>query len=100
MKTRCSFKVAGLVLLVVLSLVFWAVPVEPSKIVWFWFCRLASPLGAITILMHLRKADRDPKLKDLLATIEPANDFTCPVCGTPLMASSVWTCPQCGIQRC
>ncbi len=99
-RTRRSFKVAGLVLLVALAVIFWSLPVDPGKAVGFWFCRLASPLGIVATFIHLRNAKRGPNLKEFLAAVEPANDFVCPICGTPLVASGIWTCPRCGIQRC
>jgi hypothetical protein len=98
--TRRGFKWAGLVVLLILTAMFWAVPLTPDVLVPGWVFRIGSPLGAILTLVHLLRAPKDPSLKENLATVPPASDTACPFCGSALLLlSSQCSCPKCGILR-
>jgi hypothetical protein len=99
-KTRRSFKWAGLLVLVVLSVGFWADPAGPDSEVGGWIFRIGAPAAAVLLLVHLLRTPKDPALRDLLATVHAAADTVCPFCGTPLIGGAQWYCPGCGVIRC
>ena len=100
-RTRRSFKWAGFVVLLILSVPFWAFPVDPTFVFGTWLFRIGGPIGATLTLIHLLRTSKDVSLKDRLATVQPAADTSCPFCGTLLLiVSSKCTCPNCGVVRC
>jgi hypothetical protein len=98
-KTRRSFKWAGLVVLVLISIVFWAMPMESEDALWIWAGRIGSPLCTALLLRHLLRTPSGLSLRQLLAMVEPAADTICPFCNTPLIGGSPWSCPVCGVVR-
>jgi len=100
-KTRRPFKWVGFVILLILSVPFWLMPVDPTFVFGTWLFRIGAPIGAILTLIHLLRTSKDVSLKDRLGAIQPAADTSCPFCGTPLLTvSSKCTCPNCGVVRC
>jgi hypothetical protein len=98
--TRLGFKWAGLVVLLVLTALFWAVSPEPDMLITLWILRVGAPIGALLVLVHLKRTPKDPSLKENLAAMPPASDTVCPFCGTALLIlSSQCSCPACGILR-
>lgn len=98
-KTRRSFKWAGLVVLILVSVVFWAGPVPPDFVVGIWIIRVGAPVAAILVLWHLLRTPIDLSLKERLSTVVPASETICPFCGTPLTGGPHWSCPGCGVVR-
>jgi uncharacterized membrane protein (DUF485 family) len=98
-KTRRSFKWVGLVVLVLFSVTFWAVPVAPDFVTGSWIFRVGGPVAGILVLWHLLRTPEDPSLKERLATVVPASETMCPFCGTPLIGGHHWSCPNCGVVR-
>lgn len=97
--TRRSFKWAGLVVLVVFSIMFWAAPVMPDFRLGSWLFRIGAPLGAIILLLHLIYTPKETPLKERLGTVHAATDTLCPFCGTQLIVGPLCSCPVCGIVR-
>ena len=101
--TRRSFKWAGLACLVILSAGSWAAPVEgdSESLLISWAFRVAAPVGAILLFVHLLRTPRDRSLREKLATVAPADETTCPFCKTPLVSGNAarWSCPGCGVIR-
>ena len=97
--TRRSFKWAGLVALMVMAILMWMAPAEPDDLLILWAFRIAASLGAALVLRHILHTPKDAPLKQLLTTVVPAADTTCPFCGTPLLAGSRWSCPGCRAVR-
>jgi hypothetical protein len=102
-KTRRSFKWAGLICLLFMSAAFWVAPVDsdPELMIIGWMLRVAAPLGAVLLFVHLLRTPKEPSLRQRLAAIEPASDAVCPFCGTPLIAGAGtrWSCTGCGALR-
>ena len=98
-RTRRSFKWAGLAALLAVALIAWMAPVEPDGVLLTWLVRVSVPLGAMLLLWHLLHAPRDPTLNQKLAVVESATDTVCPFCGTQLLMSSHCSCPVCGVVR-
>ncbi len=99
-KTRRSFKWAGLVCLILVSLMFWLGPVE-SEPAFHWAFRIVPLVLALPLLLHLLHTPAEPSLKQRLALIPPATEAVCPFCSTPLLSETNgrWSCPGCGIVR-
>lgn len=98
--TRRGFKWAGLVVLIVFSAAFWAMPLSPDILILGWVIRIGAPLGAILTLIHLLHTPKDPSLTEKLAAVVPASDTSCPFCDSPLLQlSSQCSCPNCGVVR-
>lgn len=101
-KTRRSFKWAGLFILLLFSVAFWALPAEfdPELGIWLWILRMGAPLGAVLTFVHLLRTKKEPSLESKLATIQPATDTVCPFCGAQLLIlASQCSCPLCGVVR-
>ena len=102
-QTRRIFKWMGLVCLILLSVMFSTLPVpDPSVATLALALRLLPAGGAIALFINLLMTPKDPKLRELLAAISPAEDSVCPFCATPLMAGNSggrWACPACGVVR-
>lgn len=98
--TRRGFKWAGLLALLLLTVMFWGQALTPDILAFGWIMRVAAPIGAILTLQHLLRTPKDPELQEKLALIPPASDTVCPFCGTALlMLSSQCSCPACGVVR-
>ena len=99
-KTRRSFKWAGLACLIIISLVFWMAPAESDR-VFHWAFRIVPLVLALPLLRHLLRTPAEPSLKERLRMIEPATDSVCPFCATPLLAETNgrWRCPGCDAVR-
>jgi len=99
-KTRRSFKWAGLACLVIVSLFSWMAPAE-SDPAFHWALRIVPLILAVPLLWHLLRTPAEPTLKARLQMIQPAADSVCPFCATPLLAESNgrWSCPACGAVR-
>lgn len=99
-KTRRGFKWVGLVILLLFSVLFWAMPIDPEIVAMTWIVRIAAPTGTILTLLHLLRTKKDPSLASRLATIPSATDTVCPLCGTQmLILASQCSCPACGVVR-
>ncbi len=96
LRTRRSFKWAGLIALILVSVIFWAAPVTPEDVAITWIFRIVLPAGATMLLMRLLSTPKDTSLRQMRATVQPATDTVCPFCGTPLIAGSRWSCPGSG----
>jgi hypothetical protein len=98
--TRRGFKWAGLVVLLVFTLAFWAEPLTPDIRILGWAIRFAAPLAAVLTLIHLLPTTKDLSLKEKLTTVHPASDTVCPFCSSTLLVlSSHCSCPNCGVVR-
>jgi len=95
-KTRRSFKWAGLACLIIISLIFWLSPTESEPVV-DWSFRIIPLALALLLLRHLLRTPAEPSLRERLRMIEPATDSVCPFCATPLLAeiNGRWSCPGC-----
>ena len=99
-KTRRAFKWAGLAVLLIFGAAFWAMPADPEIFIFSWVVRVAAPLGAVLLLLHLLRTPPDLSRSQRLQSIPPANDTSCPFCGTALLLlSSQSSCPHCHILR-
>jgi hypothetical protein len=99
-RTRRSFKWAGLVVLLLLAVISWAAPVEPDSRIMIWVLRIGGSLGALLTLVYLLRTPRDPSWKERIKLIAPATTTICPFCSTPLMTmNDQCTCPACGVVR-
>ncbi len=99
---RRSFLLVGLLCMIGVCVMLWALPEDTSGGAQVWFLRVAALAVTATLLVYLLRGARGSSLKHLLATIEPAADAVCPFCATPLLASDGgrWACRQCGAERC
>ena len=100
-KTRRTFLWAGLLCLVAVSVILWAMPSDADFGIGGWALRLAAPLAAILLLVYLVRTPGEKSLRKRLAEISPASDLVCPFCTTPLVtgASARWSCPGCNVVR-
>ena len=92
----------GMSLLVVLSVMFWAAPINSDFALGLWVCRIAAPVGAGILLIRTLRQLFQPSLRTRLRSIPPAEDTICPFCQTTLVTGtgSRWSCPACGVVRC
>jgi hypothetical protein len=99
--TRRPFKWIGLAILLLMAPVFWFIPPDPEiPSTAFWLFRIGFPVGAVLLLTHLLREPKEMSFKEQLAQVPPANDTTCPFCGTHLLViTSQSSCPSCGVLR-
>ena len=99
-KTRRSFKWAGLGCLTIVSVPFWMDSAEVDPLV-NWALRIVPLVLAVLLLQHLLRTSAEPSLKERLRMIQPATDSFCPFCATPLLpdTNGKWSCPACGAVR-
>lgn len=101
-KARPFLKWIGLGCLIILSGMFWSVPINSEDVaILAWILRIGPLVGAAVLLFQLLTGAQEPSLKERLAEIPPATDSACPFCATPLMVgpSAQWSCPACGVVR-
>jgi len=98
-KTRRSFLWAGLLCLVAVSVVLWALPSNAELGASGWILRFAAPAAAVALFVYLLRVPSTTSLRERLAAIPPATDAVCPFCSTPLLAGPRWSCPGCGTVR-
>lgn len=99
-KTRTSFKWAGLLCMVAVSVILWETP-DLENGVTAWVLRFAAAAATIWLLIYLVRSPKEASLRDRLAAIPPAADDICPFCATPLLCGSAtrWSCPSCNAVR-
>lgn len=85
--------------LALFAFIFWSGPIPKDFVGGAWAIRIVTTLGALLVFVNLQRTPKDPKLKDMLATIPLATDTECPLCKIPLLVGSQTYCPQCGVQR-
>ena len=92
---------SGLYLLIAISVIFWAVPLDPAFAVGSWICRVAAPAAAMVLAVRLLRDLRRPSLRKRRAAITPADDTVCPFCAAGLVAGTGtrWSCSECGVVR-
>lgn len=98
-KTRRSYKIAGVAILLLMTLGFWFAPIEKGDEVLFWALRIGAPLLAVWAIWNIRTTPVEPTLTQQLAAVAPAQDATCPLCGFALANTPTWHCPRCGLRR-
>ena len=100
-KTPRPFLWSGLLCLVAVSVILWAMPVNRGFGVEGWFFRIAAPSAAVFIFIYFLRAQTAPSLRERLAAIPPAADVVCPFCSTPLVSGTGtrWSCPGCNAVR-
>jgi hypothetical protein len=99
-ESRRSFKIAGLILLIVFAVVFWLTPVDAQEPAASWIFRIGFPLGALATAIHLARWTPKPGYKEALQTVAPANDLACPFCAVPLVQATLdCYCPACQVKR-
>lgn len=101
LKTRRPFKIAGLLILLMFTFVFWVMPVDSKVPTMSWVYRFGAPIGAFFTAIHLATSRPDePGYKELRSKIPMANDTICPFCDVPLVnAFSDCYCPFCQMRR-
>lgn len=101
-RTRRSLKWAGVAILMLFTLSGWGVSPEekPEDLVFIWVMRIGGPVAIAWAIWATLKSPPDARLKDLLRTVTPIMDTSCPVCAVTLMPEEpAWRCPQCGLTR-
>ena len=100
-KTRLPLKWVVLVMLVLAGAVSWIFPLSSSdSVVGSWMFRIGSPVSALLLVAYMLRVPKVLSRKELLKTIQPATETTCPFCGTQLLVlASQCSCPTCGVVR-
>ena len=78
-RTRYGFKIAGLILLTILSVFFWLLPIPqipPGDPAFLWTLRIATPIGTVITAIHLAICRRDKTHSELFQSVQPAADIS------------------------
>ena len=98
-KTRRPFKIAGAVLLAVMTLAYWAIPLEGDDPGMMLAMRIIAPLLLALVLWSIAKQKPEASLAAQLATIQPLSDSSCRLCGAAMVLHEGWVCSACGVRR-
>ncbi len=99
-KTRRSFKWAGVAVLIFLGSISWFAPIEPDSRIMIWVLRIGGPLGALLTLIYLLRTPSNPSWKERFKMVPPTTNSVCPFCNTPLLTlNGKVSCPACGVVR-
>ncbi len=99
-RTRLPFKIAAAVLLGVLTIALFLEQPGPKDVAVTWFVRAFFGIPFLLSLVWLFRSKPDPRLADLLLTVQPSNATSCPTCGVVLVpGQNAWRCPRCGMER-
>jgi len=80
-------------------LLFWFTPAEGVGGEGIWGICIFLSITCALILLWMRSFLRTPKLKDLLARVDPASRTECLLCGAALEQRNPPRCPRCGVDR-
>jgi hypothetical protein len=99
-RTRRGFKVAGAVILALISVAAWVAPseTEPDQAV-LWGMRLVTPLLLGLAIRSILGHRPEPALEGLLAGVVPFEGHACPLCGGELLSLPRLHCVRCGAER-
>jgi len=99
-RTRRGFKIAGVVILVLMTLSFWfAVPegeVEPGML---WAMRIGLPVALFFLVRSILRHRDEPDFKARLAAVQPHSGHDCLLCGGTLAFGAPSRCEQCEAQH-
>ena len=98
-KTRRSYKILGIIILVMISLSFWYASIEPGDELLFWGFRIGAPLALALSIGNLLQSKPEPTYKARFSSVPLADDCSCPFCHVPLVARPEMLCPICGVKR-
>lgn len=98
-RTRRSYKIAGIAILLLMGVGFWLAPMEKDLVEVTWAFRIGAPLLAVWAVWNVVKTPVEPSLARRLAEIPANEDAACPVCGFPLANTPNWHCSHCGLRR-
>jgi hypothetical protein len=102
-KARRGFLFFLQALMVLGTAAVWVAPLQqesPEDQKWFWFFRVIFPVGTGLVIFAVHRNRRDPVYQQVMRNgVSPATDPQCPLDGNPLICTSTWRCPKCGIER-
>lgn len=102
-RTRRGYKIAGAVILALLSAAAWAPwPVLPSDLtdrIMLWALRLGLPLATVLTIRSAVRHQPEPNFKRLLEQVLPYEGWQCPLCGGQLFNLPKWHCMNCGAEH-
>jgi hypothetical protein len=98
--TRRGFKIAGAVVLILMSLGVW-IPLPPATegIEMIWALRFAFPLALAFTFVSIFRHKPEPSLQKRLAAVPPFEGWSCPICGGQLYGAPSHICLTCGAQH-
>ncbi|HXU34417.1 MAG TPA: hypothetical protein VN851_27905 [Thermoanaerobaculia bacterium] len=99
-RTRRGFKIAGAVILALMSAVTW-VPMPDAKddMAMIWALRIGLPLATALAIRSAVRHRPEPDFKRRLAEVRPFEGWQCPLCGGQLMNLPKWHCLNCGAEH-
>lgn len=98
-RTRRGFKIAGALILGLMTFGVWAVPIDPPDAVFLWGLRLGLALATCAAAFAAFKHSPEPRLKAMLTEVKPFEGWTCPLCRGQLMNIPDWHCTVCGVEH-
>jgi len=102
-RTGRGFKIAGAVLLALLSITVWMPFTEEGNdvtgMVVLWFLRLGLPLATVLAVRSAIRHRPEPDFKRRLEQVRPFEGWRCPLCGGELVSLPKWRCLSCGAEH-
>jgi len=102
-RTGRGFKIAGAVLLALLSITVWMPFTEEGNdvtgMVVLWFLRIGLPLATVLAVRSAIRHRPEPDFKRRLEQVRPFEGWRCPLCGGELVSLPKWRCLSCGAEH-
>lgn len=97
-RTRRGFKVAGAVVLALMSAAVWIpLPEEDPRLV--WALRIGLPLLTLLAIGSALRPSAEPDLAAQLARVVGFEGWVCPLCGGELFNAPTLHCTRCGAEH-
>ena len=100
MTTRRGFKIAGAVILALMTLSAWVPePPDPELVETIWILRFAAPLVLAFAIGSIFRHKPEASFQKTLAAVPPFEGWSCPICGGQLYSTPTLVCYVCEAQH-
>jgi hypothetical protein len=99
-RTRRTFKILLVIVLLCVATVVWILPPQPGKPWEIWLFRVAVSIGLLLAIWWAAWGHRvEPTLRACLESVPPYDLPDCPFCGGQILGIHNARCSACGIER-
>lgn len=70
-----------------------------NSVLGMWLLRIGLSIAFVLMFWYALSSQYDFQLTEKLATVEAAQETTCPFCNSPFVMDQGWRCSGCGVKR-